>query len=159
MDEKYQNVLSEVDEILKNTDEELINKIPSSVKQFVKENKSKSHVTQIDSTKLLEEQNILPETKAILALFYRSYWATEQEKEEFAKQDAIELEKQEQIKMENYPSNIFKEINEKRRLNKETSQNTLSKETENQVTDITVILEEKWYQKIWKKLCSLFKKK
>lgn len=150
MNIKYQNALSEVQEILKETDEELLEKVPSSIRQFIKENRNEEYNVQIDGTKSLEEQNILPETQAILALIYRSYWATPEEKEEFAKQDAIELGKEHQKRNEIYTNDIFK--------NRKSKPKELNNQTENIVTDLVAVKEEKWYQKVWKKVCRLFKK-
>lgn len=150
MNIKYQNALSEVQEILKETDEELLEKVPSSIRQFIKENRNEEYNVQIDGTKSLEEQNILPETQAILALIYRSYWATPEEKEEFAKQDAIELVKEHQKRNEIYTNDIFK--------NRKSKPKELNNQTENIVTDLVAVKEEKWYQKVWKKVCRLFKK-
>lgn len=150
MDIKYQNALSEVEEILKNTDEELLKKVPSSIKQFIKENRNEEYNVQIDSTKSLEEQNILPETQAILALIYRSYWATPEEKEEFAKQDAVELEKEHQKRNEAYSNDIFE--------NRKSKPKELNSQEEKVITDLVDVKEERWYQKVWNKLCRLFNK-
>ncbi len=147
MDVKYQNALSEVYEILKNTDEELLSKIPKSIKKFIEENKNEQYNVNIDSKKSLYEQIILPETQAILSLIYRSYWATDEEKKEFAEKDAIEL-KQEKDK---YDNDIFKN---KKLNNKQNIENQMP----NKITDLILVRKEKWYQKVWKKICGIFKK-
>ena len=141
VDIKYQNALTEVEQILKYTQEELVCKIPKSVRSFIKENKNQNYLTSVISNKSLEEQEILPETQAILALFYRSYWASEEEKQEFAKQDAIELEKK---------NKTVDEI-----LKKEPIED--KKMTQN-VTTVALINTETWYQKILKKIYNLFQK-
>lgn len=136
----YQNALTEVEEILQNTEEELVAKIPNKIRQFIKENRNQEYMTNIVNDKPLNEQSILPETQSLLALIYRSYWATEEEKKEFAKKDSIELEKE--VK---YSSNIFEE--------------KIVREEQKEITDIVPVQEEKWYQKVWKKLCILFCRK
>lgn len=147
MNIKYQNALSEVEEILKRTDEELLEKIPSSVKQFIKENKNEEYIVQIDGNRSLEEQNILSETQAILALIYRTYWATEDERKEFEQQDIIELEKEQQKRTQIYFNDIFENRKSKQKESLQAS---------NEVTDLVLVKEEKWYQKVWNKLCDLF---
>lgn len=147
MNIKYQNALSEVEEILKRTDEELLEKIPSSVKQFIKENKNEEYIVQIDGNKSLEEQNILSETQAILALIYRTYWATEDERKEFEQQDIIELEKEQQKRTQIYFNDIFENRKSKQKESLQAS---------NEVKDLVLVKEEKWYQKVWNKLCNLF---
>lgn len=139
VDVKYRNALAEVHQILRYTEEELVCQIPKSVKKFILENRNKNYLTSIVENKSLEEQEVLPETQAILALFYRNYWASEEEKQEFEKQDTIELEK-EQKKV----NEIFK------KEEKEVIQNT---------TAVALIHAETWYQKVWKKICNLFRER
>ena len=133
------NALAEVDEILNNTEQELVLKIPNKIRQFIEKNKSQEYETKIMKNKSLNEQNILPETQAILALIYRSYWATEEEKGEFAQKDVVELE---EIRQNN---NLFKN---KRKIDGKTEE----------ITDLIMVQKEKWYQKVWKKLYSLLRK-
>lgn len=144
----YQNALAEVEEILQNTEEELVTKIPNKMRQFIRENRNPEYIAQIVKDKPLNEQKILPETQALLALIYRSYWATEEEKKEFALRDSVELEKEEKAKQNLYSNNLFE--NKKEVIKVEEKQ----KET----TDIVLAQKEKWYQRAWRKLCSLFRK-
>lgn len=145
----YQNALAEVEAILQNTEEELVTKIPNKIRQFIKENRNQEYTAQIVKDKPLNEQDILPETQALLALIYRSYWATEEEKKEFAKRDSVELEREEKAKQSLYSNNIFNKP-------KET---TKAREKQKEITDIVLVQKEKWYQKAWKKLYELFKRK
>ncbi len=147
IDVMYQNALAEVEEILQNTEEELVDKIPNKIRQFIRENKSQEYITNIANDKPLNEQNILPETQALLALIYRSYWATEEEKQEFAQRDSRELEQEEKAKQELYSNNIFENKKEK------------VEEVQKEITALVLVKEEKWYQRAWKKLCELFKRK
>ena len=92
MDQNYEMALSEVDEILNYTDEELVKKILIQLRILISNNKNKEYKPNIDRTRQISEQELLKETKAILSLLFRSYWATEEEKLEFEKQDALEYE-------------------------------------------------------------------
>ncbi|MCI9246336.1 MAG: hypothetical protein HFJ30_04335 [Clostridia bacterium] len=147
VDIMYQNALAEVEEILQNTEEELVAKIPNKIRQFIKENRNQEYMTNIVNAEPLNRQSILPETQALLALIYRSYWATEEEKKEFADRDSIELKKEE-VKQSLYSSNVF----EKQKMTDEIEVKP------KEITDIVLVQEEKWYQKVWRKLCSLFRK-
>lgn len=149
VDIMYQNALSEVEEILQNTEEELVSKIPNRIRQFIRENRNQEYRLNITNNEPLDKQKILPETQELLALIYRSYWATEEEKKEFAYTDSIELKKEEEAKQNLYSSNVFQ------------CQKTEEKieEPKKEITDIVLVQEEKWYQKAWKRLCSLFKRK
>lgn len=141
VDIMYQNALAEVEEILQNTEEELVAKIPNKIRQFIKENRNQEYMTNIVNVEPLNRQSILPETQALLALIYRSYWATEEEKKEFADRDSIELEKaRESLKIDN----TFEKRKEEVKIEETTS--------------LIPVQEEKWYQKVWKKLCILFQR-
>ena len=134
-----------MEEILQNTQEDLVAKIPNKIRQFIRENKNQEYMTSIVNGKPLNEQDILPETQSLLALIYRSYWATEEEKKEFAKSDIVEIERTNQ---NIYYNNIFENKREVTKVEEE----------QKGITDLVLVQEEKWYQKVWKKLCSLFRK-
>lgn len=94
VDSIYQNAFKEVWDVLQNTDEELIKKIPNKFMDFLQNNMNKDYETNIKLDIPIDKQPILKETEAVLSLIYRSYWATEEEKEEFAKKDKEELSKE-----------------------------------------------------------------
>ncbi len=83
IDNIYQNALKETYDILQNTDSELINKVPTKFISFLKNNMNVNYTTNIDDNISISQQTLLPETEAILALIYRSYWSTEEEKKSF----------------------------------------------------------------------------
>lgn len=149
----YKIALAEVDEILYFTDESIVSKIPSSFKTFIKENKDKSYVSNINPYMPLEEQDLRPDTKAIISLIYRSYVADEQEKEEFkqkAKEEYEEIEKQKNIKYN--PDDIFKQNKTfeeiKGDIKKENSEEQMS----------LVIVKENFFKRIYDKIKMLFSK-
>lgn len=72
MDQNYEMALSEVDEILNYTDEELVKKIPIQLRILISNNKNKEYKPNIDRTRPISEQELLKETKAILSLLFRS---------------------------------------------------------------------------------------
>ena len=67
MDQNYEMALSEVDEILNYTDEELVKKIPIQLRILISNNKNKEYKPNIDRTRPISEQELLKETKAILS--------------------------------------------------------------------------------------------
>ena len=101
MKEAYKHGLAEVDEILKFADEESINKIPEKFMTFIKENKS-DYKASIDPDKDLKDQDLLYETKVILSVLYRDYWASKEEREQLAAEEKMELQKVEEEKKEKY---------------------------------------------------------
>lgn len=106
---KDTRVYSELYDILKFCDNDLKNKISRKFLKFLNDNRDKTYITNINPYLPLEEQNILEETKNYLGLVYRSYFADENEKLDFAKKDKEEYEKLEEEKRQKYnPDNIFK---------------------------------------------------
>ena len=79
--ENYPNAYKEVYEILKAVPKEDFDKIPTEFMQIVKKNMNKNYDFSINlNIDFVKEQEILYETKAILAYVYLNYWATEDEK-------------------------------------------------------------------------------
>lgn len=85
-------------------------KIPKNVISDLKQIAKKSTIIiNIDKNKNLKEQNILPETKDLIALMYYSYIATEDEQKEIVQiWNTNEKLYQERIKKMYNPDNLFK---------------------------------------------------
>lgn len=141
IDNVYKNAFKEVYEILQNTEEELVKKIPQKFVEFLQSNMNKDYQINIDNTIEIDKQSILPETEAILALIYRSYWATDEEKLEFANMD-----KQEQMKQEFQGKSIEEIFKQRKNINNITIDNNLM-----------VIKEESFIKKIFNKILRFFK--
>ena len=141
IDNVYKNAFKEVYEILQNTEEELVKKIPQKFVEFLQSNMNKDYQINIDNTIEIDKQSILPETEAILALIYRSYWAADEEKLEFANMD-----KQEQMKQEFQGKSIDEIFEQRKNINNITIDNNLM-----------VIEEESFIKTIIKKILKFFK--
>ena len=89
MDEAYRNALAEVDNILNYADDESLNKLPKSLRKFIKNNKS-NFQSNIDPTKDLKDHNLLYETKVFLSLLYRDYWAPDDVRKKLQEEDKKE---------------------------------------------------------------------
>ncbi len=148
IDEIYKNSFKEVYDILKNTEEDLLSKIPNSFMNFIKNNMNVDYKTSINLNETIDKQHLLKETEAILSLIYRSYWATDEEKNEFAKKDNLELIKEEEQKKEQYQGkDIYKVFEERKNLNTITVDNNLM-----------VIENESFIKRIFRKFLNIFKK-
>lgn len=100
---------TEVCEILKYIPEEDYNKIPKDYIQILEKNKDKNYMFKLDEKKTLEKQHILRETKIILAVIYKKYWATPEEQKIINKKIKFDIEQSEIKKQEKYKTNdIFK---------------------------------------------------
>lgn len=147
IDEIYRNSFKEVYEILKNTDEELVKKIPNKFLEFIKNNMNSDYVINIQKDIEIDKQKILLETEGILSLIYRSYWATEEEMKQFKNKERQEFLNEEKRKQEKYEGKNIDEIFEKRKnLNKVILDNNLM-----------VIKEESFIKKILNKIKKVFK--
>ena len=98
----------ELNVILENTSPEIVSKIPKKFIAFLKEIASKNYIFKYDNTKSLEEQDIKPKTKGLLALIYKDFLCDTQEKQEYINHISLVTEKIEERKREKYnPDNIF----------------------------------------------------
>lgn len=97
--------LSEIDFILKNTDENLQKKIPQSFWNYIEENKDGEYQVKIDINIPLENQNLREDTINLMAIVYRNYFCTLDEKKDY---DEL-LNQNEQKYQEKYSyENLFK---------------------------------------------------
>ena len=132
IDEEYKIAFSEVDDILYFSGEDIVSQIPSSFIRFIKENKDENYISNINPYLSFDEQEISDKARAIIALIYRSYIASSEEKDEFKKDDKAEFERIEKEKKEKYnPDQIFKDIKKV-----ETAKNNTK------VEEITVVSEK-----------------
>lgn len=104
---KYKNAYTEVYAILEQLDEEEYNQIPSEVITAIRENRNTYYEFELDEELELKEQELLPETKAILFNIFRDYLSTPEQKEKIIKMQAEERLKNEQKKAKQYNSDLF----------------------------------------------------
>lgn len=105
--ENINNAYSEVLVILRNMNNGFYT-IPYDVLQKLKRECNLNHKFKLKDNVPLNKQNLLLETKAILAIFYRDYWANDEQYKfilEKEKNDEVLLE---QMKRDKYnPNDIF----------------------------------------------------
>ena len=77
---EYAKRLSEVDVIIKLLPEEDYNKIPSDYIIMFNENANKDIKFKYDVNKTLKEQNVSKLTQVIIAILFKNYWATIEQK-------------------------------------------------------------------------------
>lgn len=86
---EYAIAYSEVLEILKYIPTEDYNKIPKSKIELFENNADKEYKFKYNPNITLNEQNVSKRAKAIIAILFRDYWATEtQRKKIIAKQNS-----------------------------------------------------------------------
>ena len=111
VDIQYANAYTEVLEILKNISQEDYNKVPKEKINLFEHNANKEYIFDYDLTKTLEEQNVSKTARAIIAILFRDYWATDEQRNKIK---AFQSNKRHQIEEENrqkYNTDIFKNRN------------------------------------------------
>lgn len=125
MESNYTKAYKEVVEVLNNVPTEDFNKIPNDLIQMFTQKMDSNYIYNIDNTKPFEEQEMLTETKAILANIYRDYWVSPEQKARILAFQANELLKIEKEKKQNNNSdivyNFFSDVNSNTVNTEETS--------------------------------------
>ena len=123
MNNNYPKAYKEVVEILKYVPKESINKIPQTMIDTFNAKMDNTYNFSIDINKSFEEQELLEETKAILANIFRDYWATPYQKERIQAKERYDWQKIEEEKKNNY--DIFKKDNKIDNKGNESVENNL----------------------------------
>lgn len=95
---EYANAYSEVLEILKYISKEDYDKIPKNKINLFNKNANKNHKFQYDPLHTLDEQNVSKRTTAIIAILFRDYWATDEQRNKIK---AFQNNKRYQVEEEN----------------------------------------------------------
>ena len=80
--ELYKRIYAELFEILNTLKDEEIEKIPKSVKMNIIDNMAPSCEYKYDYSKRIQDQDVLPQTKALLIEIYIKYLAESEEERE-----------------------------------------------------------------------------
>ena len=148
MEKNYSKAYKEVVEILKYVPKESIEKIPQKMRDTFTTKMDNTYNFSIDISKSFEEQELLDETKAILANIFRDYWATPYQKERIQAKERYDMEKIEEEKRAKYNSDIFKIRENKKNENKVEEDNTKS----------NILPVEVKKERFYEKLINFFKK-
>jgi len=143
MEDKYTKAFKEVYIILNKSSRDEYNKIPKTFVSFIEENMDKEYTPQIDFNENFEE-TVLEETLLLLALIYRDYLITKEEREVLIKNEETQLKELEEMYS---VKNLFK----KRIQVKEENNIDIEKQ-------LIVIKEEKWYKRILNKILNILKR-
>ena len=147
---EYANAYSEVLEILRYISKEDYEKIPNSKIELFETNHNKDYKFKYNPNKTLDEQNVSKIAKAIIAILFRDYWATEIQKEKIIKKQNYDRMKLEQEKRDRYnPDNLFEN----------SEKNVIMNNTNNvEKLDLVEVKNNKWYKKVLMFFENLFRK-
>lgn len=140
----YKRSCKEVIEILSYISKEDYAKIPANIIKVLENDKDEDYHFKYNPKKTLYEQNVSKQARIIIAIFFRDYWANENQKKIIKENEKIYINKKEDEKRKKYnPNEVFKN-------NKTNINNSL------QIEEISLVKEEKWYQKIINLIKSIF---
>ena len=111
VDIQYANAYTEVLEILKNISQEDYNKVSKEKINLFEHNANKEYIFNYDPGKTLQEQNVSKIARTIIAILFRDYWATDEQRNKIK---VFQNNKRYQIEEENrqkYYTDIFKNRN------------------------------------------------
>lgn len=91
---KYAKAYKELYEILKFVPRENVEKLPKQLLEMIEEQKDDNHVFKIDHFANPEQQEMLDETRAFLAIFYKEYWADELQKQQLKYNQVAEIKEE-----------------------------------------------------------------
>lgn len=110
MNTDYKQALAEVIEILNHSDKSITEKIPQKFINFLFENMDKDYKCSIDFSDENWDNTVKEETQCIIALIYRDYICSPDERNILLAEEKAEEKKVQEALREKYnPDNIFKE--------------------------------------------------
>ena len=149
----YEKVLREVEYILQQFPKEIQNKIPDDFRNDIIKNMDVTYIPETyNKNKTLDEQNISEETKKILALIYRNYLVSDEERKKLITEENNIREKLENEKRKKYGAeDIFN--------NKTNNSQNINSNADADKLIIISSNNKKWYKKLIEKILNFFNKK
>ena len=112
---RYRMACTELNVIFKFLPSREFKMVPARVRRNVKAMMDKNYDYRLDLNRPLAEQELMPETKALIVEIYERYLCTEDEKDRWEIYDKFCLDKIEERKREKYnPENVFVKENKAR---------------------------------------------
>ncbi len=148
----YEKVLREVEYILQQFPKEIQNKIPNDFRNTIVKKMDVTYIPEpYNKNKTLDEQNISEETKKILALIYRNYLVSDEERKKLITEENNIREKLENKKRKKYSvEDIFN--------NKTKNSQNINSNADADKLIIKSSNNKKWYKKLIEKILNFFNK-
>lgn len=144
MENNYHKAYVEVLEVLKYIPKEDFEKVPKDIIETLENKKDMEYKYDLNKDVAFENQILMKETKAILANFFRDYWATPEQRNAIKEKERKEEWEEEQNKIKIDYDAVFK-------------RNTKLAPPK-QETKIVVVEEKKWYEKFVDWIKNIFKR-
>ncbi len=111
---EYSEAIVEVLDILENSEENIVEKIPKKLMEFWQKNKSTTYKPNLDHSKTINEMNLKSKTKSLITMIYLNYLCDNAEKDRINLILKDNEEKYQKELKEKYNSdNIFKKSSQK----------------------------------------------
>ena len=146
METDYKQAFTEVLEILKHCNQNILKKIPNQFLDFLKQNIDENYKVNINFNDENWENSTKEETQQILALIYRDYIVSPEKRNQLIQEEkAEEIKIEEELRQKYNVDNIFK---------KEKRSTTKNESAQEQLIEIK---KEKWYKKLYHKILEILK--
>jgi len=87
----WNKAYAELDQVLRHSTEDVIKAIPKRLFDFLQNNMDKTWRCKLDFSKELKDMDLLRETLALLALVYRDFICSEEEREKIVEKNRLSL--------------------------------------------------------------------
>ncbi len=126
---EYSEAISEVLDILQNSDESIVKRIPRKLIEFLEKNKSSTYIPNLDHNKTINEMDLKDKTRDIITMIYLEYLCDTDEKKDI-KKVLIRNEEihQEELRNKYNPDNIFKKVDTAEKMSTKDFQMIVYKE-------------------------------
>ena len=148
------NAYTEVYTILQDLNEKEYEKIPPEVIEAIEKNRNVDYEYELDNELELKEQQMLPETKAILFNLFRDYLATPEQKAKIIRMQNEARQKNELKKQQMYNVDVFAN-KQKENMIDEQSKSLQNEEVPSETMEI-VEYKESIFKRILNKIKSFF---
>ena len=157
--EKYRNAFSEVSIILEHLRKEDYDKISKELIEAIEENKNNEYKFVLQQNVELKDQNLMPETRAILFNLFYDYYADEKQKAIIQDIWRVQDRKDDLEKQGKYDIDVFKDNRNKSSIEEsETTAENTEENIENGDNNKIAVKKESIIISIFKRIINLFKK-
>lgn len=160
--------ITEVNEVLKNFDQDEVKKIPKTFLDFLEVNSNPDYKTNLDFSQPLLTCGLRPQSVVLLTLIYNEFWCNKSQRDELKeilKENSIK-ERQKYDRLFSRSGDIFESPNNKKVKNvvekelvksiKADEVNIFDEKEEKEVKDILVV-KDSFIKRLFRKIIDLFK--
>lgn len=119
-------------------------KVPKELICALEKNKDETDNFKYDSNKDFLDQNVSSEAKLILAIFFKRYWATDDQKQKIRSYEISKMSEMEEEKKKIFPQNVISD---------KIAQEKIEEKKKNQ---LALIKKKNWFNKLISKFKAMF---